>query len=455
MRHLAIISEHASPIATLGGAEAGGQNEYVAQIAQRVAAHGYCVDVFTRREDPEAPEIVQWRPGVRLVHVQAGPARKISREDLLPYMSEFADRVIAFAKRERIRYDVTHANYWMSGLVAAIMKRALGVPFVVTFHSLSKVRRQFHSDADRFPVSRPIIEEQVISDADTIIAECPQDEQDLCTLYDAAPSRIAVIPCGVDTEHFRPLSAPYARKALGLSPQGDLLVTVGRLVPRKGTDDAIRALGVLKREHKLEPQLLIVGGEVVQAGEQETPEVVRLRRIARDETVEDQVTLVGPRGRDELGCYYSAADICLTTPWYEPFGMTPLESMACGTPVVGTRVGGIKHTVQHGTTGLLVPPHDPRAIATAVARLLRAPEERAAFAQAGLARARVAFSWTDIIARLVRTYQDAEARTPAPRAYASRAPRLPAMSAVAHAPANGNGNSHPPSGIPGDVLALQ
>lgn len=253
-----------------------------------------------------------------------------------------------------------------------------------------------------------------MQEADAIIASCPDDEQALSTLYDVPCSRITSIPLGVDIERFHPVTRASARAALNLPASGDLLLSVGRLVPHKGFDDIIRSLGVLKRKHHLSPRWLVIGDAVHQPGDNTTDELSRLRHVARDEGVEEQVSFVGTSPADDLPTYYGAADLYLTAPRYEPFGLTAIEAMACGTPVIGTRVGGLKLTVQHGLSGLLVPPQDPNAFAEAVATLLRAPDERATLSRQGLHWVRNSFAWSDIATRLTRLYTEVADRATRP-----------------------------------------
>jgi Glycosyltransferase len=215
-KQIALISEHASPLSLLGGVDCGGQNLYVGQVAKLLAGMGYDVDVFTRRDTDVLPETVEWVNGVRIVHVPAGPPTFVRKEDLLPYMQEFTDYVVKFCRCQRKAYDLIHANFWMSGLVAAEVKRILGTPFVITFHALGRVRRQHQRQADHFPDARFDIEDRIVAEADHIIAEAPQDEEDLIQLYNADPSKITIIPCGFDPTELWPISKPLARISLGL-----------------------------------------------------------------------------------------------------------------------------------------------------------------------------------------------------------------------------------------------
>ena len=421
MRRIALISEHASPLAALGGVDSGGQNVYVGQVARHLAGAGWQVDVFTRRDAPNQAETVAWLPRIRIVQAPAGPAAALPKEELLPHMPAFVSFMRSFIKRKGLRYDLIHANFWMSGLVAAELKRSHSIPFVITFHALGRVRRLHQGDADRFPDERFAIEDRIVAEADRIIAECPQDEEDLIRLYGASPERIATVPCGFDGAELRPLDRRAARAALGLAADERVLLHLGRMTPRKGADTVIRALARLRQEHGLAARLLVVGGEADTPDPDLTPEIGRLQRIACAEGVAAQVEFTGRRGRDQLACYYSAADIFVTTPWYEPFGMTPVEAMACGTPVIGSNVGGIKYTVRDGETGYLVPPHDPDSLAERIARLYGHPALLSLFGRRGVERANEHFTWERVGALLGEVYEDVLAGCPEGPASAPRA----------------------------------
>jgi len=404
-RRIAFISDHASPLATLGGVDAGGQNVYVAQLARQLANAGDEIDIYTRRDAPGQPEIVEWLPWIRVIHVPAGPAKAIAKEELLPYMGEFRDWMIRFVRRQPA-YDLVHAHFFLSGRVAADIKAALGIPFVVTFHALGRVRRQFQGADDHFDDQRFAIEERVVEEADAIVAECPQDEEDLIRLYNGDPARITVVPAGFEPTEFGPMSRPLARLELGLDPAERILLQLGRMVPRKGVDNAIRGLAALTHEHHLPARLLVVGGAEREPDLEHDAEMARLAGIARDSGVEDRVVFVGRRDRHELATYYNAADIFISTPWYEPFGITPLEAMACGTPVLGSNVGGIKFSVRDGETGYLVPPNDPSALAERAAHLYRHPKLLMVLGRQAIRRVNDLFTWERVAASMATLYDE-------------------------------------------------
>jgi glycosyltransferase involved in cell wall biosynthesis len=372
------------------------------------------VDVYTRRDDPALATTVDWEPGVRVIHVPAGPPTSLPKEELLPHMDRFRDWMARDWAGHGRRYDVVHANFFMSGQVAADLGDALGVPFVVTFHALGKVRRRFQGAADGFPAAREEIEERVVAAADRVVAECPQDADDLVRLYGADPGRIAIVPCGFDPAEFGPGDRVAARRSLGLAPDERVVLQLGRIVPRKGVDTVIRATGRLRRDHGLPSRLLVVGGSTRTPDPGREPEFARLCAIAREEGVADLVTFIGRRDRAELATFYRAADVFVSTPWYEPFGITPLEAMACGTPVVGSSVGGIRSTVRDGETGYLVPPNDPDALADRLARLLSDADTAATFGRAAIRRVNAHFTWRHVAAALSRVYDEVveERRTP-------------------------------------------
>lgn len=403
--HIAMISEHASPLAMLGGADGGGQNVYVGQLARQLGALGHQVDIFTRREDPAIAEIVDFADNVRVVHVLAGPARVIKKEKLLPLMDGFADEMRAFFEANGVP-ELIHAHFFMSGLVGIELARTFAIPAVVTFHALGKVRRLHQKSADGFPDARFQIEERIVAEADRIIPECPEDERDLLSLYGADPLRLRMVPCGYDPDEFTPVPQAEARAALGLPLDLPIALQLGRMVPRKGVDTAIAALAHCDAD----AQLIIVGGSSPQPDPARDPELARLIAVAEANGVSGRVTFTGSRGRDVLKLYYGAADIFVTAPWYEPFGITPLEAMACATPVVASDVGGLRYTVEEGVTGLRVAPRDSEALGTAMAALLGDRPRAAAMGEAGLARVRERFTWRQIALQMEEVYRETVAK---------------------------------------------
>ncbi len=296
-RHAAhcMISEHASPLASIGSVDSGGQNVYVAHLARQLGKSGYLVDVFTRRDKALLPDVVAFAPNVRVIHVPAGPAVYLPKEQLLPYMAAFGDFMVDFMRRDAIGYDVLHANFFMSGVAAMRARQVLDIPLVMTFHALGKVRRLHQGSADGFPDNRFEIEDELVRHADRIVAECPQDLDDLVNLYHGDPARIDVVPCGFDEEEFAPLDRHAARRALDWDADAFTVLQLGRLVPRKGIDNVIRAIGCLRRDFRIDARLYVVGGNAEQPNVEATPEIGRLQGVAEEAGVQDCVTFVGRR----------------------------------------------------------------------------------------------------------------------------------------------------------------
>jgi phosphoheptose isomerase len=431
IRRVALISEHASPLGDIGGVDSGGQNVYVRHVARQLALCGIEVDVFTRRTSVEQETIACTPEGVRVILVPAGPPQPIPKERLLPFIPELTSHVMKYAQAHQ--YDVMHAQFWMSGMVAAEVKKRLGIPFVITFHALGRVRRLHQGDADEFPIERGDIEASLMRQADRVIAECPQDLVDMRRHYGIDESSVSMVPCGFDPEELWPIDQLAARSRLGLPLSEPIVLQLGRMVPRKGVDTVVQAMGELRRHHGLESQLLVVGGECDSPAILPPPELTRLQQVARLEGVEDLVTFTGRRPREALKLYYSAADVFVTAPWYEPFGITPLEAMACGTPVIGSAVGGIKYSVADGETGFLVPPRDPAAIAAKLAILLNQPSLRKEMGQQAIRRVNAHFTWEQVSQGLRLVYEKvcAAPAQPAQVATATRAALPPARTEAA------------------------
>lgn len=418
-RRIAMISDHASPLAALGGTDSGGQNVYVAQVARNLAAAGCEVDVFTRRDNSQQPEIVNWFDNVRVIHVPAGPAEFVRKEDLLKLMPQFTSYMLRFFRQKR--YDLIHANFFLSGLVALNLKRATETPFVVTFHALGRVRRIHQTSADEFPDARFEIEDQIVREADFVIAECPQDETDLMGLYDSPPEKIRIVPCGFDGTEVLPIEKAAAREFLNFKKDEKIVLQIGRMVRRKGVETVVRAVADLIRKHGVNAKLVIVGGESRTPDAKLTPEIGRLQKIAAELGIAENVVFAGCRRRDELKYYYSAADVFVSVPWYEPFGITPLEAMACGAPVVGSNVGGIKFTVADGETGFLVEPKNHEQLAEKLAVLCGDAELREQFGANAVARVNKHFTWRKVAKQIAQVYEETVAKTK-PKSFADYAP---------------------------------
>ncbi len=393
--NIALVSEHASPLAVIGGVDAGGQNVHVAALAQALARSGNSVTVYTRRDSQALPRRVPLTGGVVVEHVDAGPPAPMAKDDLLPWMDAFGADL--FSAWQRNPPDVVHSHFWMSGKAALRAARPLGTPVVHTFHALGAEKRRHQGAADSSPLQR-IDEERVIArDADRIVATASAEVFELVRMG-ANPRKIKVIPCGVDVERFSPVGAREARRSNRFR-----VVTLSRLVERKGVGDVIEALALVR-----DAELGIAGG-AASAESSTQREVQRLATLARDAGVADRVDFRGPVARDDVPRVLRSADVVACTPWYEPFGMVALEAMACGVPVIVSAVGGLIDTVVDGVSGLHVPPRNPVSLARALGLLATDAQRRREFARAGMLRARNRYSWTRVAKQTLDVYRVATA----------------------------------------------
>ena len=369
---IAFVSEHASPLAAVGGTDSGGQNVHVAELARALGAHGHEVTVYTRRDGGSLRSRVRLCRGVTVEHVPAGPATEVPKDRLLPYMAAFG-RYLA-DRWQREPPDVVHAHFWMSGMAALAGARDLGLPVTQTFHALGVVKRRHQGAEDTSPEARIRLEVGIARDVATVLATSSDEAFELARLG-VPGQRISVIPCGVNTSAFRP-DGPAARR----SPAPRLLVA-GRLVKRKGLETVVRALPDVPGAE------LVVAGGPPPARLRGDPEYRRISRLAAELGVADRVSFRGRVGRGDMPALMRSADLVVSVPWYEPFGMVPLEAMACGVPVVASAVGGHTDTVVDGVTGVLVPPRQPGELAR-VLRDLLASRELPRYATAAAERAR-------------------------------------------------------------------
>lgn len=387
---IAMVSEHASPLAEMGGEDAGGQNVHVAQLAAALVRQGHEVTVYTRRDRPDIEAVLLAPDGYAVVHVDAGPAEPVPKDQLPPYMKRFAKRLGETWGIERP--DVVHAHFWMSGLASLRAAQPLDVPVVQTFHALGTVKRRYQGAADTSPPERIAVEREIGAACAGIVATCEDEVAELAAMG-VPEDKCAVIPCGVDLDYFSPFGPAAGRDGL---PR---LLVAGRLVRRKGVDTVIAALKGLR-----ETELVIAGGPAEGPVEAD-PEAARLRWVAEECGVADRVLMPGKVLHDAMPALYRASDVVVCTPWYEPFGIVPVEAMACGVPVVASAVGGMKDTVEDGVTGTLVHENDPGAVADAIRPYLHDEELRKRRGLAGRERACARYSWDAIGAETLKAYE--------------------------------------------------
>ena len=396
-----MVSEHASPLAALGGVDAGGQNVHVAELSCALARRGHDVTVYTRRDDPALPATTSFGPGVGLVHVDAGPAAHIPKDEMLPWMSAFADGILAHWGMKPP--DVVHGHFWMSGLASLkaagqCIDAGLQPPLVAeTFHALGTVKRRHQGDADTSPHDRAVMEPWVGQSVDMVVATCSDEVFELKAMGVPAGS-ISVVPCGVDVELFQPFGPMEVRK------RRYRIATIGRLVPRKGVGTAISALALLGNLGFNDVELMVVGGIGGPGDTANDPEARRLLDLARQLGVSDRVVMRGQLTRDQMPALLRSVDAVVCTPWYEPFGIVPLEAMACGRPVVAAAVGGLTDSVVHGLTGLHVRPRSPHEVAQALATILGDPVLGRELGEAGVRRVQARYTWDNVAMATEKVY---------------------------------------------------
>lgn len=399
MTRILHLSLHTSPMAPLGGRDAGGMNVYVLELTRALGRLGYEVDIMTRL-DGDFPPVESLGPNLRLVRLAVGPPVPLPKDALVRYGAEVAREALAFAAREGRAYDLLHSHYWQSARVGMALARTWGLPHVVMFHTLGAVKNRARiSEAE--PRRRIAAERLAARRADAVVTASLHERELLVRDYGADPTRLVTIPCGLDLELFAPRDRAAARVLFGVPFDRPLLVWVGRLEPLKGVDILIDAFAQLQRRDAL---LWLVGGdEEAQAYRAELEAQARARGVA------DRVRFVGPLPHDELPWLYSAADVCVVPSYYESFGLVAVEAMACGTPVVASRVGGLAETIVDGVTGYLIPWRCPEPFAEKLDVLLANPELRANFGRAGR-RVVERFRWPTVAARIASLYEALRSR---------------------------------------------
>ena len=366
---VAMLSVHTCPLAAPGGKETGGMNVYVRETARELSRMGVHVDVFTRSQNSAIPRVVDMGQGARVIHLPAGPEAPMPREEVHRHLDQFVAGVEAFRWAEALDYDIIHAHYWLSGVAGLALRETWGAPLIQMFHTLGRLKNSVaQTPAEVEPELRITEEARIVDTADRVVAANVVERAHLVWYYGARSDRVAVVPCGVDTELFQPMAPATAKDLLELGPE-PLLLYVGRLQPIKGLETLLEAMTRVDGGSKL----LIIGGD---QDEPESGHGAHLRARVSALGLGRRVHFLGAQPQRRLRLFYAAAAATVMPSYYESFGMVALEAMACGSPVVASRVGGLTTTIQDGVTGHLVPEGDPAALAHHLARLLDDETER-------------------------------------------------------------------------------
>ncbi|WP_339156557.1 D-inositol-3-phosphate glycosyltransferase [Actinomadura luteofluorescens] len=423
---VATVSVHTSPLDQPGTGDAGGLNVYVVEVAKRLAARGVEVDIFTRATSRALPPVVELAPGVLVRNVVAGPFEELDKAELPRHLCGFTSGVLrAEAAHEPGHYDLLHTHYWLSGQAGWAAKERWGVPLVHSMHTMAKVKNAALADDDKpEPAERVLGEEQVVASADHLVANTAKEAGELVDLYGADPARVATVSPGVDLSLFRPESPliargagllPHrtgpARRRLGLPRDAYVLLFVGRIQPLKAPDVLLRAVArMLADDPALRSRLVVavVGGPSGSG----LCRPAGLQLLAADLGISDVMRFEPPSPQHELADWYRAADVTVVPSHSESFGLVAVESQACGTPVVASRVGGLCTAVADGESGVLIPGHDPADYAAVLRRLHAEPGLHARLARGAVRHARD-FGWDATVDRLLDVYTGA---MPAPAA---------------------------------------
>lgn len=373
---IATLMVHTSPLDQPGVGDAGGMNIYVLESAERMAAMGVQVDIFTRRTNSEVADVVEVSPGVRVIQLNVGLLSGVTKEELPKLIPDLATELKSLMSAET-KYDLIHSHYWISGKVAMRTSKELSIPFVHTMHTMARVKNLNLAEGE---IPEPMIrvqgETQVVEAADALIANTDAEAASLVSLYAACPDNVQVVSPGVDLYKFTPGAGRInSREELGIPASANVVTFVGRIQPHKGPELLIRAASeLLIHSPRLRKDLIvnIVGG----SSGSNTSEVERLKELVNWLAISDVVKFSEPVLRSELPNWYRSADLVCVPSYSESFGLVALEAQACGTPVVASAVGGLRTAVADGISGVLVDGHDPRAWSSILARLLQEPQRR-------------------------------------------------------------------------------
>ena len=392
---IAMLSVHTSPLDVPGRTkDAGGMNVYIQQLARELGNQQTTVDIYTRRTNEHQPRIVQLSPHVRVIHISAGPFMPIPKDKLYPHLSTFVQRIDEFKTAQGLQYDVLHSHYWLSGVAGMRLAQCWDTPHITMFHTLGHLKQLAHP-GEAEPQIRLEMERRLIKHVDRIIAATADERMQMIRHCGATAGQVQVIPCGVDLKLFVPQNRQFAREKLGLTPDVPVLLFVGRLDPFKGPDLLLRAAAMMEED----AHIVIVGGKL-----RDDQELQGLRKLAAELKLGHRVQFLGAQSQQALPAIYSAADVTVIPSYHESFGLAAVESLACGTPVVATRSGGLTTIVRDGETGYLVP-HCPGFFAERLDMLLGQPsllEQMRLAARPSVLR----FSWKNIAEQMCNIYDD-------------------------------------------------
>lgn len=406
--NLSFISLHGDPLAELGGPHHGGQNVYVKELSRYLGAFGLTVDVYSRWENEEQPDQEKYSRGTRVIRIPIGPPKEIQKEELIKLLRDIAGWIPSYQIRQGLKYNLVNSHYYLSGAIGLHLKNTWGIPLVHTFHSLGIIKEEALGLGDSSPTSRVEIEKRLCQSADRIIATNPQERDDLIQLYHTDPDKITIIPCGVNLDLFQPLSQEESKKEIAFSSDNFLITYVGRLEERKGIDTLLEAIYLVDNPSI---QAVIVGGlpsdkPFLSWAELSEEPYKKYMAMIDEYGIEKQVTFTGGKSQDQLSKYYSAADITVIPSYYEPFGMTAIEAMACGSSVIASRVGGLKSTVKENFVGALFEPRNASQLAEKIKIVFDQPSINVELRKNARPYVEENFSWKSVAKSVAGVYQE-------------------------------------------------
>lgn len=371
-KHLAVISYHTCPLSDEADAEIGGMNVYVLELSKELAKAGCSIDIFTRSQSPDSPRVVQVSPTLRVIHLPAGEEAPIGKKSLIGYIPDFLESFYAFVKQERLRYDVVSCHYYLSGLIGLEIKKTFHIPMLITFHTLGLMKNLVaRSEEERESTDRIKAELLLVQLADKVVATSETDAEYIRTLYNGHPNNIIVLKPGLNLDLFYPSSKEEARKKIGAPKDQKLLLFVGRIEPLKGIDVLLYAIKVLLNTNpEMKVCVWIVGGDISKPSEEWPNELKKLSEIRTLLDISASVTFVGRKEQEELPNYYNAADLLVMPSHYESFGITAVEAMACGVPVITTDVTGVSDLFDKQLNILVTSANNPILLAEKINQLL-------------------------------------------------------------------------------------
>jgi D-inositol-3-phosphate glycosyltransferase len=375
-KNIMMVSVHGDPATEIGSEEQGGQPIYLKDICRLLSKH-YKIDIFTRRKNKFEEENVGLFPDVNVIRIKAGSVEFIPKEKIYLYLNEFFMNAIRWIEKNKKDYSLVHSHYWYSGSVALKLKDHLEIPMVHNCHSLGRVKYDvLKEDRPPFADMRLLEEELILKRANGIIASTPQEVKNILDLYNVTGENIELIRTGVDERLFKPIEKTRAIKETGLSFK-NILLFVGRITKAKGLRTLIKAIARVKRKFNEEMKLIVIGGDIsgIMHSDEENREKKHLKKLINKLNLEDDVIFLGPVEREKLPYYYSIADVCVVPSLYESFGLVAVEAMACGTPVIASKVGGLKHTIKEGYSGMHFVPGRSDHLAKIILQLITDSEK--------------------------------------------------------------------------------